>query len=218
MKELKERIKYVRKSLFKGSQAKFALELGVNEARVKSIENNRVKELSAVEAVRIVNNFNLSPDWLLYGKGEMLDSALQLVSSESTLSIQKLTCKASAGAGNDISNIDVFDSGEVLHVDKSFFKVTPTKTVRAVQVDGYSMIPMLFPDSWVIFENGGKWSGDGLYVLNWRGELMVKLLQVDPRGMLHIISANKDYQSWEADMEEDQSVFYIIGKVIRSVI
>lgn len=135
------------------------------------------------------------------------------------LQAQIVDAKASAGGGNHVESIDLFTSGRTLSIDTTFFKVRPTGPLHAMQVDGYSMIPMLLPDSWVIFHDAETYEGDGLYVLNFRNVLMIKLIEVDPAsGRLRIKSVNKDYDSWEYDPDDDQSVLRIFGKVIRCVI
>ena len=137
--------------------------------------------------------------------------------SQSFYTIPVLSIKASAGCGNDIMELESYESGEVMCIDKGFFKSPPNAKVRIIQVDGYSMIPMLLPDSWVIFEESDVWRGDGLYVLNYDNELMVKLLQKLPNGNLEIISANKDYKSFVIE-RDTQSVVRIVGKVLRSIL
>ncbi|WP_236097030.1 LexA family transcriptional regulator [Helicobacter sp. MIT 03-1614] len=137
--------------------------------------------------------------------------------SQSFYTIPVLSIKASAGRGNDIMELESYESGEVMCIDKGFFKSPPNAKVRIIQVDGYSMIPMLLPDSWVIFEESDVWRGDGLYVLNYDNELMVKLLQKLPNGNLEIISANKDYKSFVIE-RDTQSVVRIVGKVLRSIL
>ena len=95
----------------------------------------------------------------------------------------------------------------------------PGSRLRAVQADGYSMVPMLYPDSWVIFEESEVWSGDGLYVLIFRNVLMVKLVEADPAtGALSIRSINPDYESWADDPTQDQSTMRIVGRVLRCVV
>ena len=86
-----------------------------------------------------------------------------------------------------------------------------------MQVEGYSMVPMLYHDSWVIADVTAGFEGDGLYIINFCGNFMVKLLQMSPDGVLHIISINKDYQSYEIDEDSNVEV-YIVGKVLRCVI
>ena len=133
-------------------------------------------------------------------------------------SIPKLNISVSAGGGNELIGLEEYESGEMLELSKAFFK-TKTKNVKAIKVDGYSMIPMLLPDSWVIFEEVHEYQGDGLYILNFDNQLMVKLLQLDPISkILDIISVNKDYKSYSIDLKDSQIELIIQGKVLRSII
>ncbi|EAH6723148.1 XRE family transcriptional regulator [Campylobacter coli] len=133
-------------------------------------------------------------------------------------SIPKLNISASAGGGNELIGLEEYETGEMLELSKAFFKTTP-KNVKAIKVDGYSMIPMLLPDSWVIFEEIHEYQGDGLYILNFDNQLMVKLLQLDPISkVLDIISVNKDYKSYSLDLKDSQVKIIIQGKVLRSII
>jgi phage repressor protein C with HTH and peptisase S24 domain len=135
-----------------------------------------------------------------------------------TYAIPALEIKASAGEGNHVEGIDSFESWTTINIDKMLFKDKPSKNLRAIQVDGYSMTPMLMPDSWIIFELDRDFEGDGLYIINWRNILMVKQIQLDMKsGNLNIISFNKDYKSYDVD-PDDQSVLRIIGKVVRVII
>ncbi|ELU1045509.1 LexA family transcriptional regulator [Campylobacter coli] len=133
-------------------------------------------------------------------------------------SIPKLNISVSAGGGNELIGLEEYESGEMLELSKAFFKTIP-KNVKAIKVDGYSMIPMLLPDSWVIFEEVHEYQGDGLYILNFDNQLMVKLLQLDPISkILDIISVNKDYKSYSIDLKDSQIELIIQGKVLRSII
>ena len=134
----------------------------------------------------------------------------------STVSVPVLSATASAGGGNNVESIDVYESGRSLSVDREFFGGVSLERVRVIEVEGYSMVPVLLPGSWVFFEEGTGWSGDGLYVLIFRGVLMVKIVEANPAtGQLRIRSANPDYESWDYDPTEDQSVFRIVGRVRR---
>lgn len=150
-------------------------------------------------------------------KYELIKSNDNIKSDPTLLKIQRVALKASAGSGNHLESIDKFEVVETMTISRSLLKTQPNGTLRLIGVDGYSMVPMLYPDSLVLFDEHPEWRGDGLYILNWRNELMVKLLQIDPFGKLHIKSANKDYESWVID-PDDQSVFHIVGKVLRIII
>jgi len=132
-----------------------------------------------------------------------------------TISIPKLSVAASCGEGNNLESIDSFETKGQLIIDADTLKVSNGK-LKAIKVEGYSMVPTLLPESWVIFNEHGEYDGEGLYVLNFRNILMVKLLQINQEGNLRIISSNKDYESYTTNID-DQSVFKIIGKVVRII-
>lgn len=137
-----------------------------------------------------------------------------------TYAIPKITSvKASAGKGNELEGIATIDDDDkTMHLDRAFFKNPPSKNTRIMQVDGYSMIPMLLPDSWVIFNKDGEFKGDGLYVIRYCNQVMVKLLQIKPNRTLKVISRNPDYESFEINFTDNQDDFEIFGKVIRSIV
>ncbi len=129
-----------------------------------------------------------------------------------------MSLKAAAGEGNHLESIDEYGTGAKAIIDRCFFKVPPKGKVYLMQVDGYSMAPMLYPDSWVIYEEAFEYTTDGLYVIIYNNELMVKLLQYDPATHeLEITSKNPDYRSYRVS-PHDQSAFKIVGKVLRCVI
>lgn len=135
----------------------------------------------------------------------------------SVIKVPKLSAKVSAGY--NIQQIDSIEQIGELILDISIFKTPPPTKIYSMQVDGYSMIPMIFPDSWVIFDDSKQFKGDGLYVINWDDCLMVKQISASPKkGIVSIVSANKDYQSWEVDLNDNQCSFVIFGKVIRTIL
>ena len=133
--------------------------------------------------------------------------------------IRKLSSAVGAGESVDINGVEVYDTDILVPFSQMLFKVRPKKAdrIRCMQVDGYSMVPMLFPDSWVIADVTAKFEGDGLYIINYCDNFIVKLLQKSPDGTLHIKSVNKDYESYDIGPDDDAQV-YIVGKVLRCVI
>ena len=126
--------------------------------------------------------------------------------------------KASAGGGNELEGVRSYQTGELMPIAKAFFKVPPGKNLNSMEVEGESMTPMLRSGDWVIFREDGAFAGDGLYVVNFSDQLMVKILQLTPRGMLKIVSVNPNFQSYEIDLNETQEHFKIVGKVVKSII
>ena len=139
--------------------------------------------------------------------------------SHDQILIRKLSSAVGAGESVDINGVEVYDTDILVPFSQMLFKVRPKKAdrIRCMQVDGYSMVPMLFPDSWVIADVTAKFEGDGLYIINYCDNFMVKLLQKSPDGTLHIKSVNKDYESYDIGPDDDAQV-HIVGKVLRCVI
>ena len=132
--------------------------------------------------------------------------------------ITALNSKVGAGESIDINGARVCDTETKMPFSLTLFKTPPrVKNLRCMQVSGYSMIPTLYPDSWVIFELGCEFLGDGLYVISFGDSLMVKLVQRSPNGALDIISTNKEYKSYRIDAGDETSI-KIIGKVLRCII
>lgn len=199
--------------------------LGFPWHKIKDIETGRLK-LSAEIASLIGEKYSIDGWWLLTGKGSMYPEVTPVQAevqknihnvSKDVLSIPLVAHSAQAGAGNDISNIK-FEIVETMSISKSLFKTPPSSMVRVIRVEGYSMVPMLYPDSYCLFDECGEFKTDGLYIINYDDQLMVKLLQINPAdNTLDIISTNKDYRSYSIS-PKDQSVFRIIGKVLRVII
>nr|DAY28279.1 MAG TPA: Repressor protein CI [Caudoviricetes sp.] len=133
--------------------------------------------------------------------------------------IRKLSSSVGTGESVDINGIEIYDTDVLVPFSRMLFKVCPKNTsrIRCMPVEGYSMVPMLYPDSWVIADVTAKFEGDGLYIVNYCDHFMVKLLQKSPDGVLHIKSVNKEYDSYEIGPDSDLQV-YIVGKVLRCVI
>ncbi|EFC33229.1 transcriptional regulator, putative [Campylobacter jejuni subsp. jejuni 414] len=167
---------------------------------------------------KISQDSNLPYEYFLNNTNKNEYNTNKCNQSTTFYSIPKLNISASAGGGNELIGLEEYETGEMLELSKAFFKTTP-KNLKAIKVDGYSMVPMLLPDSWVVFEETHEYQGDGLYILNFDNQLMVKLLQLNPISkILDIISVNKDYKSYSIDLKDSQIELIIQGKVLRSII
>ena len=227
----------VEKDWTQGDLAKFA---GVSIETIKRYENGKTNptndNLSKIANALGVEMKNLydgaSPSVSLSQKNNMSLSVKKVSPSLSNLKeteadqishdqilIRKLSSAVGAGESVDINGVEVYDTDILVPFSQMLFKVRPKKAdrIRCMQVDGYSMVPMLFPDSWVIADVTAKFEGDGLYIINYCDNFMVKLLQKSPDGTLHIKSVNKDYESYDIGPDDDAQV-YIVGKVLRCVI
>ena len=164
-----------------------------------------------------VKRDKISNEWLLK-IGQMTEKKSNSDDADLYFIRKTTSVKASAGGGNELEGVRSYQTGELMPIAKAFFKVPPGKNLGSMEVEGESMMPMLRSGDWVIFREDGAFTGDGLYVVNFSDQLMVKILQLTPRGMLKIISVNPNFQSYEVDLNETQEFFKIVGKVVKSIV
>lgn len=197
------------------TQEEFGKKFGVKWHTIKAIETGQQK-VSPDFAEELEKNLSIDGWWLLTGKGQMhSDDVKTIQKDKDTISMPLIRGHVQAGKGNDIDGIR-YDIVETMTISKNLFKTPPSGSVRVIKVDGYSMVPMLYPDTFVIFDECCDFKTDGLYIINYDNELMVKLIQIDPYGSMHIKSINPDYQSWTVQRDE-QVFFSIVGKVLRVI-
>jgi phage repressor protein C with HTH and peptisase S24 domain len=88
--------------------------------------------------------------------------------------------------------------------------------VFLMPVKGDSMYPTLKNGALVMVNRIEQFTGDGVYVFRFDGQLMVKRLQFSKSG-LSVTSDNDTYKPWELSKEEIESGdFEIIGEVVWS--
>ena len=185
-----------------------------NLQKIANALNVKVENLSLSMSPSPVSK--LSPSSLLVQNNAKISDLS--FTDDNAVFITALNSKVGAGESIDINGARVCDTPTKMPFSLTLFKTPPrVKNLRCMQVSGYSMIPTLYPDSWVIFELGCEFLGDGLYVINFGDSLMVKLVQRSPNGALDIISTNKEYKSYRIDAGDETSI-KIIGKVLRCII
>ena len=185
-----------------------------NLQKIANALNVKVENLSLSMSPSPVSK--LSPSSLLVQNNAKISDLS--FTDDNAVFITALNSKVGAGESIDINGVEVCDTPTKMPFSLTLFKTPPrVKNLRCMQVSGYSMIPTLYPDSWVIFELGCEFLGDGMYVINFGDSLMVKLVQRSPNGALDIISTNKEYKSYRIDAGDETSI-KIIGKVLRCII
>ena len=220
------------------TQSDLSEKSGISISTIKKYEAGAVENFTYENLKKISSAFNVSPsdfldEFLSVNVSDnrkkmsvnVSDKSINLKNSQleqiknDQIYIRQLSSSVGAGESVDIDGIEIYDTDILVPFSQMLFKVRPKNTdrVRCMKVDGYSMVPMLFPDSWVIADVTASFAGDGLYIINYCGNFMVKLLQKSPNGVLHIKSINKDYESYDIGPDDDVNV-YIVGKVLRCVI
>ena len=158
------------------------------DSAYKALNISNLEELAMMAgyAKTSVNNWygNGFSDKARYKIKELIDKHSNFTTPQSPQPLQvntvtaiKLSPHVSAGNGSNIESIDSVEKMGEFVLDVCTFKTPPPSKLFAMQVDGYSMTPMIFPDSWVVFDDTTQFKGDGLYVINWRNVLMVRFLK-----------------------------------------
>ena len=210
---LSERIKLVRKSLKCETQKDFSELVNFPFSRVQDIERGKVKELKASELETLQENFLINSWWLLTGKGEMFISNDTTKNSDNYF-IDLLNVRA--GAGEGIYNY-VIETVDTISLDKSFFR-TPINTnkIKGIQVDGDSMEPTLRDGDYVLIDENINFGTNGIYAIQYGGQILIKRLQFKMDGTILIISDNDKYDKEVFNPKENQLPFQVLGiKILR---
>ena len=157
---------------------------------------------------------NINMNWLLTGKGEMFISNDTTKNSDNYF-IDLLNVRA--GAGEGIYNY-VIETVDTISLDKSFFR-TPINTnkIKGIQVDGDSMEPTLRDGDYVLIDENINFGTNGIYAIQYGGQILIKRLQFKMDGTILIISDNDKYDKEVFNPNENQLPFQVLGIKILSI-
>ena len=157
---------------------------------------------------KISQNENISLDWLVFGNKE-------IKVNDNNYNIDLLNVRA--GAGEGIYNY-VVETVDTISLDKSFFR-TPINTnkVKGIQVDGDSMEPTLKDGDYVLIDENINFGTNGIYAIQYGGQILIKRLQFKMDGTILIISDNDKYDKEVFNPNENQLPFQVLGIKILSI-
>ncbi len=129
------------------------------------------------------------------------------------ISVPFISQKISAGYGEDFLSDDSITLKRIQIPESMARGVSDKSTLVSAEVKGDSMIDAnIYPGDYVFFSKG-MIKGEGIYVIAYAGDIMVKRLSFDaPSHRLTIISENRNYPTRTVDTELDG--VRILGKVI----
>jgi phage repressor protein C with HTH and peptisase S24 domain len=196
------------------TQNEFAEQFGLKWDKIKNIETEKHK-LTPNFAEEIEQKYSISGWWLLTGKGEMLLKENNLVATNNNYNIELLNVRA--GAGEGIYNY-VIETVDTISLDKSFFR-TPINTskVKGIQVDGDSMEPTLKDGDYVLIDETINFGTNGIYAIQYGGQILIKRLQFKMDGTILILSDNDKYEKEAFNPKENQLPFQVLGMKILSI-
>jgi len=237
MNTLGSRIRALRKDK-KLTQVNVAKSVGVSSVAVTQWEQDSSKP-GGNNLISLAKVLDCTPDWLLNGIDhirpksnpysrvnsdnlihEVNDNKPTYEHSENNSKYVELDfydVEVSAGHGALVIQEEKDDS--ICFSNKFITKELglKPKNIFLMPVKGDSMVPTLKNQALVMVNQITEFSGDGIYVFRFDGQLMVKRLQFTKRG-LNVVSDNvTTYPSWELSRAELKTEdFEIIGEVVWS--
>ena len=160
---------------------------------------------------KISQNEKLSLDFLLLGKNNLNYKEYK----QENYHIDLLNVRA--GAGEGIYNY-VIETVDTISLDKSFFR-TPINTnkIKGICVDGDSMEPTLRDGDYVLIDENINFGTNGIYAIQYGGQILIKRLQFKMDGTILIISDNDKYDKEVFNPNENQLPFQVLGIKILSI-
>ncbi len=195
------------------NQANFSEKIDLAAQSLARYEKNKVNP-SMEFIAKLTDMFNINSNWLLTGKGEMFISNDTTKNSDNYF-IDLLNVRA--GAGEGIYNY-VVETVDTISLDKSFFR-TPINTskIKGIQVDGDSMEPTLRDGDYVLIDENINFGTNGIYAIQYGGQILIKRLQFKMDGTIIIISDNDKYDKEVFNPKENQLPFQVLGIKILSI-
>lgn len=211
---MKERLKFLRKSLGL-TQTEFGEKIGLSLRGIVKWEKGESKpQQSTIKA--LVSTFNVNPDWLLNGTGEMFINDVNQQTETGIISIPYYP-EVSAAAG---SGVLVYDESTVKHlqISSAIINISTGDNVCLINATGNSMQPVIDDRDLLLVDLTHKdFIDEGIYVIRLDNTLLVKRLQKIPNGVI-LISDNPQYAPITLNSDNfNENDAAIIGKVISVI-
>ncbi|MFT4969821.1 MAG: phage repressor protein C with HTH and peptisase S24 domain [Chitinophagales bacterium] len=213
-----ERFKELRKKLGY-TQATFAQELEIKSSTI-DIERGKMR-LPAQALIILMKKYGVNPLWL-YGESEQMYNKVAklevlpkviVVDSEENENVLMVNAKAAAGYPSNLSNHQWYTSLPAFHIPLPSFKGV---SIRAFQVEGHSMLPILKPNDWVfgkaVLHLDSIKEGD-VYVVVSSDSVLVKRVYHKSNQDLVLISENKEYPDILMAKQSVQEMWHFASKM-----
>ena len=111
---------------------------------------------------------------------------------------------------------------EILHFESSWFQnqflLKNLDNIFCVKVKGDSMEPIISEDDILIAQECLESSNfQGIYIVNYNDDFLVKKIQFKSNLEIKLISSNPDYDPININLDKDSQSFRIIARVVGKI-
>ncbi len=211
---MKERVKILRKQL-RLTQTEFGNKLGISMRGVQKWENGEsIPQQSSLLLLKQV--FNVNPDWIINGSGDMFLSQTDTYSELDIVNIPYYP-EVFAAAG---SGALVYDENTVrqVKISSALINIHTGDNICIINATGSSMQPVIHDSDLLLVDLAKKSITDeGIYVIRLDTTLVVKRVQKILHGVI-LISENPQYPPKELSADNfNENDAAVIGKVIAVI-
>lgn len=190
-------------------------EVGCRPQFISDLKSGKSKNPNADFCLKLIDKFQLNPDWLLTGEGEMYREKKEILPESVPQKIPLLRQTVSCGPGQD------WETGDNVETYiEPLGLITRGKQLYAFRSRGLSMAGVGIQDGDILIFDADKTQKlqDDVYVFGYAGEAFCKLLRFDLFAKkIHVYSVpNKDLDRAELLRTLDSSTeeFQIFGRVL----
>lgn len=191
------------------TQSELAAKTGISDSKISSYISGRYEPRSdGIEIMAKV--LRVDPAWLS-GFDVPMERSKQISRADNLiLTIPFVNQKLSAGKGEEyLSDEDI--EMKSINISEHLARGIDKSTLLAAEVNGDSMIDERIYSGDIVIFSRGLIRQEGIYVINYAGDVLVKKLAFDPlKNTVDIISGNKNYPVRTVDAESVE----ILGKVV----
>lgn len=196
--------------------------IGVSPSTLQAWEDESGRLPNAWEMMRIAEIYNVTIE-NLYSGGEdnfkpaaanIKDTLGNSVDVEDFVFIPRYNVQASAGPGADVSIENIMHPMSFRKYWINNVLGVCAKSLIVIGVKGDSMAGEINNGDIILINKDDTNLLNGIYVIRIEGDLIVKRIQRLPGGIIKVISANKEYESFEIDTNNPPVDFEAIGRVV----
>ena len=189
------------------TQEELGKALGTTKQTIFKYETGKITNIPYSKVEKIAKALKVEP-WEILGGDAPSGKAVP-----GFISVPFISQKISAGYGEDFLSDDSLTLKRIQIPESMARGVSDKSTLVSAEVKGDSMIDAnIYPGDYVFFSKG-LIKGEGIYVIAFAGDIMVKRLSFDGgQNRLTIISENRNYPIRTVDADSDG--VRILGKVI----